>query len=322
MKINKLSDNFTPLHEGIFFGIDTEEESATDLVVEILERSTGEVVATQMLRKVVSAKVNIAPYVNRFAEYRPTSHHQTAFSEAPAAAYKIRIGDTESEEVIVSINRTKIGTAPALVTSLPQARRIARGENEEVIILSNKGDLICVEMEADNGEILYFEQIATSEASILSISPDEFDEEVKAFDVTLYCEGITLNTLRYTIALPTQNATRLAWISESGAIERYTFPQLSKATLSTRKQSFMTSEGLCTAHCRTKQTISLSSRFEACATIEALAQIASSPKVWMEQDNHFNLVEVTTSEISYNLFGEPSHINFNLCLWQKEVAVW
>ena len=41
----------------------------------------------------------------------------------------------------------------------------------------------------------------------------------------------------------------------------------------------------------------------------------------MEQDDHFNLVEVTTSEISYNLFGEPSHINFNLCLWQKEVAL-
>lgn len=321
MKINKLSDNFTPLHEGIFFGIDTEEESATDLVVEILERSTGEVVATQMLRGVVSAKVNIAPYVNRFAEYRPTSRHQTTFCEAPTTAYKIRIGDTESEEVIVSINRTKIGTAPALVTSLPQTRRIARGESEEVVILSNKGDLICAEIEADNGEILYFEQIATSEASIFAISLDELDKEVKAFDVTLYCEGKTIDTLRYTVALPAQNATRLAWISESGAIERYTFPQLSKTTISTKKQSIMTSEGICTAHCRTKQTISLSSRFEASATIEALAQIASSPKVWMEHNGHYDLVEVTTSDISYNLFGEPSHISFNLCLWQKEVTL-
>ena len=321
MKINKLSDNFTPLHEGIFFDIDTEEESATDLIVEILELSTGEVVATQMLRGVVSARVNIAPYINRFAEYRPTSHLQTTFCEAPTTAYKIRIGEVESEEVIVSINRSKIDAIPALVTSLPQTRRIARGESEEVVILSNRGDLICAEVEADNGELLYFEYYATSEASIFAISPDDLDEEVKVFDVTLYCEGKTIDTLRYTVALPVQNATRLAWISESGAIERYTFPQLSKAIISTKKQSIMTSEGICTAHCRTKQTISLSSRFEASATIESLAQITSSPKVWMEHNDHYDLVEVTTSDISYNLFGEPAHINFNLCLWQKEVAL-
>ena len=31
---------------------------------------------------------------------------------------------------------------------------------------------------------------------------------------------------------------------------------------------------------------------------------------------------VFISKQAYNLFGDPSHINFNLCLWQKEVALW
>ena len=322
MKINKLSDNFTPVNEGIFFGIDTEEESATDLVVEILELSTEEVVATQLLRNVCSATVNIAPYVEHFAELTPSPHRQITFSEAPSAAYKIRVGDIESEEVIVSVNRSKIGSSPALLTSFPLTRRIAHGEIDEVLILTNKGKMVYAEVEADDGEILDFAYLSTTGATILTISPEEFDEATKSFEVTLYCEGEILGTLRYIIALPTKNTTRLAWLSESGAIERYTFPTSHKTTLTAKKRSFMTGAGLCTTHSRAKQLISLSSRFESRATIEALAQIVASPMVWVENGGCYELVEVTTSEIDYNLFDEPSHIHFNVCLTKKEVALW
>ena len=76
------------------------------------------------------------------------------------------------------------------------------------------------------------------------------------------------------------------------------------------------------SHCRAKQTISLCSRFESSKTIETLAQIATSPKVWVEDNTGITLVEVTTPNIDYNIFGEPSHIHFDICLWQKEVALW
>lgn len=322
MKLNKLSENFTPLAEGIFFGIETECETPRDLVVEILELPTGEVVATQLLRNVLSATINIAPYMEHFAEYAPASRHQTSFSEAPTATYKIRVEGIESEEVVVSINRSKIDEPPTLVTSFPLSRRIARGESDEVVVISGKGNKIYAEIEADNGAILELDHLPTTDASILTISPDGFDETIKSFEVTLYCEGQALGTLRYAIVAPLKTATRLAWISESGAIERYTFPKSYKTAITTEKQSFLTSEGICTAHCRAKQTISLCSRFESSKTIETLAQIATSPKVWVEDNTGVTLVEVTTPNIDYNIFGEPSHIHFDICLWQKEVALW
>ena len=321
MKINKLSDNFTPLSEGIYFGIETEEETPTDLIVEILELSTGEVVATQLLRNVLSATVNIAPYMEHFVQRAPSSHRQTAFSEAPTAGYKIRIDGIESEEIIVSINRCKIDTTPSLITSFPKRRRIACGESDEVVIISGKGNKIYAEIESESGEMLNYEYLPTSEASILTISPDDFEREAKAFDMVIYCAGKVLGTLCYVVTQPLKSAVRLAWISESGAIERYTFPTSYKSTLSTEKRSIMTNEGLCTAHCRAKQIISLCSRFESCTTIEALAQIATSPRVWIEHNGHYQPIEVTSPEINYNIFGEPSHIHFNICLWQKEVAL-
>ena len=90
----------------------------------------------------------------------------------------------------------------------------------------------------------------------------------------------------------------------------------------TQKQSFLTSDGICSAHCRAKQIVSVCSRFESSKTIEALAEIAASPKVWIENDEGCDLVEITTPEIEYNIFGEPSHIHFDICLWQREVALW
>lgn len=322
MKINKLSDNLTPLDEGIFFGIDTESDTTSEIVVEIIEATTGEVVAVQQLHNALAVKINIAPYIARLSEYAPTQTQQASFAAPPMAAYKIRIDEVESEEIIVSINRYKIGSTPALITDFPHSRRIARGENDEVMFASEPGKTIKAELVADTGETLSLEYLPTTEISTLIISLDDFDSEIGSLDATLYCEEEDFASLHYTVVPPLKNATRLAWLSECGTIEHYTFPASHKVKHSTKKQSVMTSSGICSAHHQTKLTISLCSRLEPRATIEALTKIISSPKVWVKQKGRYELVEVATTEIEYNLFGEPAFLHLDICLWQKEVAIW
>lgn len=321
MKINKLSDNFTPLHEGILFSIECEDETPTDLFVEIIAVSSGEVVATQLLRNTLSARVNIAPYMEHFTDYQPTLHTQALFREAPTAAYKIRVNGIESEEVIVSINRCTIDATPTIVSSLPSSRRISYGESDEVVILTGQDNRIYVEMESKSGEAQHFDYTATTNATILTISPDIFETPTNSFEVVIYCDGAIIGILRYTIVPTLKDSIRLAWISESGAIERYSFPTAHKRLYATEKRSLMTNEGITTAHCRAEEVISLCSRLESCATIEALAQIAFAPKVWIEHNEGYNLVDVATTNIEQNLFGEPSHLHIDICLWQKEVSL-
>ena len=322
MKINKLSDNLTPLDEGIFFGIETESDTPSEVVVEIIEATTGKVVAVQQLHNALSAKINIAPYIARLSEYRPNQTQQTTFTEVPTAGYKIRIDDIESEEIVVSVNRHKISTMPTLITSFPHSRRIARGERDEVMFAAEQGKRIGAELVADTGEMLYVEYQPTSDISALVISLEDFDSELNTLDVTLYCEEEPFSKLHYTVVPPLKNATRLAWLSECGTIEHYTFPVSHKVKHSTEKQSVMTSSGICSTHHRTKLTISLCSRLEPRATVEALAEIISSPKVWMKRKGHYELVEVATTEMEYSLFGEPNFLHLDICLWQKEVALW
>ncbi len=321
MKITKFSGNFTPLNEGVFFGIDTEEEIPTDIAVEIIDVAKGEVVATQLLRNTVSATINIAPYIARMEEYAPTKHHQTTIMQAPTASYKIRVEDIESKEVVLSVNRCKVGSAPTIVTSLPNSRRIAHNENDELLIVAGKGKRIYVEMVADTGETLHLEELSSSEAIRLIISTEDFGTNIRSFDVALYCEGEKFGSLHYTVAPTTKVATRLAWISDCGTIEQYTFPLSHTAKRSADKQIVATEGGVVATRCQAKQVISLSSRYEPRATIEAIAQITSATKVWVKQGEKWDLVEVVTPHLEYNLFGEPSHLSLDVCLWQKEVML-
>lgn len=321
MKINKLSKNFTPIHKGILFGIDSESEVPTNLLVEIIDMSTGEVIATQLLHNTVSATVNIAPYVARMNEYAPSQHQQTTIKSAPTASYKIRIGNIESEDVVISVNRCEIGDTPAIVTSFPDSRQIAHDENDELLIVASKGKRLLVDMVANRGETIHLEHLATSEAVILAISPNDFDTEVDSFDVTIHSEGVQLGTMHYTVTSPVKTATRLAWISDNGAIEQFTFPLTHGAKRSADRQILATSNGVMASQCLTKQLISVGSRYEPQATIEAIAQIASSPKVWLKQGGHWQLVEIITPHLEYNLFGKPNRLCLDICLWQKEVSL-
>lgn len=321
MRINKLSDNLTPLDEGVIFGINTESDSAEEIMVEVIDAVADEVVAEVRLHNAISTTINIAPYIARLSGYAPATTRYTSFAEAPVARYKIRIDEVESEEVVVSINNHKIGSTPALVSDFPTSRRLAKGENDEVLFVAEAGKIVVAELTANTGETLHLEYLPTTELSTLIISLEDFDSDIETLDVALYSEDEVFARLHYTVVPATKSATRLAWLSECGAIEQYTFPVSHQVKHSTEKQSVMTSRGVCSAHHKTKFTISLCSRFEPRATLKALAQIISSPKVWMLHKGGYELVEVATTNIEYNLFGEPSFLHLDICLWQKEV-VW
>lgn len=320
MKIVKLSHDFTPLREGILFGIDTETDEPSELEVKIIEIATGEVIATKLLRNATTATINIAPYIEFLEEYCPASN-QCSFEEAPTASYKICVGDSLSEEVIVSVNRCTIDSTPAVVSSLPNTRRIARGEEDEVLILAEQGKTIYAEIVADTGEMLHLESHTSTGATILTIATDDFDTAISTLDIALYCDGEEFGRLHYSVTAPLKTSTRLAWVSDSGAIERYSFPSTHKSKRLADKQTIAHSDGVVATQGRAKQFLSLCSRIEPAATVAALAEIASSPKVWIEHDGAWHSVEVVTPQVEYNLFGEPSLLHFDICLWQKEVSL-
>lgn len=323
MKISKLSKDFTPVHKGIIFGIETESAEPLSFEVEIVDVATEEVIATQRLNEVLNAEINIAPYISAFEEYSPTYTAHSALHAAPTAMYKIRIGGVESEVVTVSINAVCCEKTPAIITSQPLHRRISYGEHEELLLMAETGDVIVAAISADNGETLSLEGHVTTAPLRLCISTEDFGNDIQTMDIRLTCNGEEFGQLHYDMVASRKEAVRLAWLSERGTIERYTFPISHTSKRSVEKQHIRSHSGPQAVLGNTVIELSVASRYEPRATIEALIEIISSPKAWIERTNGvFIGVEVATSTIKYNLFNEPSCVVLDLRLPHKEGEIW
>ena len=307
MKLLKKSSNFTPLHQGLFFGIDTENSTPSDVLVDIIDATTEEVIAMQKLRSVVSAEVNVAPYLKQFTEYVPSSD-STGFKEAPTRACAIRVSNEISEPLVVSTNNSAVVT-PSAVTSLPLSRYITPEEIDELLLLVEENDTLVANIRTDSGDSLELEYTTTTGAVILSIASMDFDTMYsRSIDVDVECNGEHLVSLHYSLIAAHKGSCRLAWISESGAIERYTFPIMAKKEYKSDKLQIEGHDNRRIVRSTFESELSLASRYEPQALIESLAQIISSPRVWIEQANNLKEVIVTTSAIDSNIFGEPSYI--------------
>ncbi len=303
MKLLKNSQNFTPLHQGLFFGIETENEAPSDLMVEVVDATTNEVIATQQLRGVVSAEVNVAPYIERFAEYHP-SHSSTGFGEAPTRACAIRVDGEMSDRVVVSTNKT-LQTLPTVVTAMPSSRHISEGEVDELLLLVEEGDNIVANIETDRGGNLTIDYTTITGAVIMTMAAKDFDADTTAIDVEILRNGEHFITLHYTMKAKYKGGCRLAWISESGSIERYTFPIVVKRECKSKKCFVGTGEDRRMVRATSESELSLVSRYEPSAMVEALSHIISSERVWIEEKEECREVAVITSAVDYSLFGEP-----------------
>lgn len=317
MRITKLSDDFTPRHEGLLFGIDVESEQPGDVTIEVVDMASEEVIATQRLREITTAEVNIAHYVAPITDYTPSRTAHTTFKEAPSRYTMIRSGEDFSAPIITSVNRSRV-SPPSCVRTMPNLRTISYGEVDEVLIIAAERDTLTANFVADTGEILTLDYTAATGAAILSISTKDFGKKFRTLDVELLCNGERLDTLHYAIAPTHKGALRLAWLSSTGSIERYTFPVVVKSQFNSVKESIETPEGRKVVHSVSESILSLKSRYESLATIEALAEIISSPRVWIESSTGCAEVEVISSLVDKNLFNEPDIIAINILEWRKE----
>ena len=321
MKLLKRSPNFTPLHQGLFFGIDTENSTPSDVMVEILDATTDEVIAVQQLRSIISAEVNVAPYLKRFSEYVPSSD-MTGFKEAPTRACAIRVGNMVSEPLLISTNNSIVAT-PSAVTTFPDSRYLALEERDEVLLLVEENDNLVANIRTDSGDSLDLEYTTTAGAVVLTIYSMDFDTMYSStIDVDIMCNDRHLISLHYSLTANHKESCRLAWISESGSIEKYTFPIVAKKEYKSNKLHIDGHDNRRIVCTTSESELALISRYEPRAIIEPLSQVISSPRVWIEQPDDIQEVVVTTSAVDSNIFGEPSYVRLLVSeMHKKEVAL-
>ena len=321
MKIEFVPSILTPVDEGLLFGFSTERDTPEDVEIEIIDADNDTVVGVQKLYQVTEGVVNISPYVTRFTEREPCVGKWSfiTFNEVECAHYKIRVGGVESDTITISPLRCKPSPVE-VVSKMPAEREISYGECDEVVICAEPDDEVEVSVSYRDGSVS-FRDNPESGLMHLVVIPDYFDDDVPEMSVEFMINGKREQKMHYKVVPKSKRALRLAWVAESGVIEHYTFPMVCSLKERAVKERIGLGESLDVASLSVEKSIKVVSNYESRSVVEALADIISSPAVWVEADNEAHKVDVLTSEIEYNAIGSLDRVALEVRLKRGECAL-
>jgi hypothetical protein len=203
---------------------------------------------------------------------------------------------------------------------MPLRRTISDGESDEVLIFAPLGGIVQIHIKSADRDLLSLSHKSTFGVARLTLVASDFYQE-ENIEVSIFVGVVEVGKINYSMVAPSRGEIRLAWESDKGAIERYTFPFARKVRRVVEREriereSLPQSVGVATT-CH----LHLASRYERASTIEALQQIASSPRVWIDHGESFQRVEIMNSNTEMGLRGKPGCVELELCLWRKEVVL-
>lgn len=316
MKFTSIPTHFSPICEGLIFEFDTEVE-AGDVVVEIFDTNTGTMIGEQRLLGVTSGRINIAPYLLHRTAATPTIHDYSTLEEAPTGRYAVRINGVSSPEVVVSTNRTRVAKG-TLLTTMPERRRMAYGDSDQIVLFTEAKRLIRLFAEADSGESLTLTYHTSSGAVLITLSTLDFDESVRSIRFYIRDEQEEVAALHYEVVVQEEGTKLLAWRSGVGSVERYRFAVGEAVTRRLERVQHLTTHGPRTSRCSSEQTVKLVANYESRATTAALAEIVAAPKVWIIDEGAASEAEVVTASTSTAASYAPEKVELEVRLWHRE----
>lgn len=319
MKFTTQPENLSPVDAGLIYAFDTESDEPRDVQVAIIECGSGEVVGRQMLCGVTEGSFDIAPYVRPFIDPQPIVASGTELSDAACRQFAVEIDGVRSRTLTVSDNRVET-IAGEWLSTMTEHRRIGYGERDEIRIFCRPGSMLDVSVVADNGETVCDSIQPENGAAVLRIDTGDFPKRTRTLEVRIVCDGRQARPVCYSLVRRYPNDLRLVWLSSFGTVERYTFPVVRSIMRNTVRTAVTAADGSRrTVGCESEQCIRIVSDYERRGVVEALADIAVSPKVWIEGKRALIDVEVLTTASTLYEFGRPCCIDIDLRIAGKGV---
>lgn len=101
----------------------------------------------------------------------------------------------------------------------------------------------------------------------------------------------------YTLLPAAEGARRLAWRTEAGSVEHYTFPVERTVTVAALRRQIRTAEGAEVAVAASAETtLLLESAYEGRAVLDALAGLLAAPQVWLAAGDDYTPVSVVSEQ--------------------------
>ncbi len=294
-------NNFASIWNELIF--EWQESEPSDILIEIINDRTDESIGVKKFYSSSSAKINIAPML--FKSMMPTaSKNSTTGAVNPSTGFPrvvLQVGDTQSPTLYFTYAKEQ-AEEDMILRTMPANRILYADECDQITMIGAEGELIVFTLRGiEHGQ----EEYSTIRSYYTSIDggvrvfhllASEWVNTYKTISVDCISGTTTLGTITYSLESQAASGYRVAWLSQRGSIEHYTFPIVaSSSQLSSGK------------HSKT-----LRSAYGTAEEIEAISEIISSPLVWRVEAGEYTQIEVDTTEQSIQNEGVLAIVNIKI----------
>lgn len=284
-----------PLGEPVLYAV--AGDSSGEIRLRLLT-GAGEQLCAKCFCETGQATADMAPALRRRLRFGAPSGRTgfrspaDRFLEAYAEA-RITLAEGETRYATAPMRRflpcAAAPDVPSLLTTMPFERLIGPGERDELTLITAGTCRVTVRA-AEQGRLreLHF----SDEGSGLHLFEVDLSDFPDAERLEVEAEGCP--AIGYTPVNDTAEAVRLAWRTEQGSVEHYTFPVRSHTTLEVRRRRTASTAGIRTAGVSAQRTTTLVSACELPPVADALEGLLRAPQVWQADGDRYWEVEVMT----------------------------
>lgn len=323
MRFTRSPQPFAPLAGRLEYAVEHDIPATID--IRIIRATDGTLLGAKRFVATDHAEFDIAPYLRSTPQFVPTTGKTgvysadnrtvTAIVEATAEDNSGEKSSATSEVCIFLSCSTAIGTSGWL-TTLPISRLIPAGAAEELTLLADTPQTITVSARSPRLTTTHCYPIDAAGIHLFRLDTRDFPE-VEMFIV----DTETCGRIIYSICRSPSDGVRIAWRSSAGSIEHYTFPIESSSLFITEKQRTYGTNGHM-ALVRHERHRTLRSALEVRAMLEALAEIAASPDVWLTDNEDYTPIDVAAAQHTVYRHGALSAVEIEIRPKHKILLPW
>ncbi len=302
------------------FGLDT----AMTVDLRIMDAADGALLSVRRFADTLGEEVDIAPVLRRHFTAEPLSG-ETALHpiDRRMIAVDVSLHDAADGALLVAAPTSAFVASVLPVenmlfaTTMPCERTMAPNESDELILMLHKDSIVTIT--AVRGRERTTKSLAAPVTGVLVLHVAAADFEGAE---QLVVEVGGKPRVCYTLLPVPQDSVRLAWRTECGSIERYTFPVVAEVSVAAERSRAEGCEGRMVAASSATRSRRLISAYERQEVAAALAGIITSPQVWEVAGEEFRAVEVLSDKAAVDSAAPFSTVTLTIREPRNIAAPW
>jgi hypothetical protein len=325
MTFTQIPQQYAPLGGELRYAVSAGEAGVIDL--RMIDAKSGELIGAKRFAGAATASFDAGPYLRRATRFTPqtggtgfhTAQGRTVLALVEAVA---TLPDATGSVTIASPERTflpcpKSVEGPALLTSMPNVRLISPGESDELTLFSKEACTVTVTAQAGRTATAETYRTKTGGVHLFRLDTADFPGAE-----TLTVDAGACGQVAYTVIPALHGARRIAWRSNAGSVEHYTFPVEQSESVETVKTRAYGAAGRCIVRSAADRLTKLASAYETRAVIAALSEILTSGGVWIAEGMRYTQVDVLTGSAVVHRHGAVSCLEIEIRSITKPDMTW